>query len=229
MHILYSFRNDVVAVNVIVQDWKKRGDNSPIRYYKTVEEVNENTSEGESSPFSKKDFLLVFQTPAQAQMMKGNPRTLAVDATYNITGYDYKLLTIMVVDKNGKGQSVMTMWYEHMVCSYYICNTNFQMWYEFHNDTWLFHWFIQIGLCGAWAISSRENSFVWNLFVESLRPEAKNINPEVFMSDDDNAAWNGIRLKTFTSLKHKLLCWWHIDQNVQKHCHGSKCKVQVSC
>ena len=52
-----------------------------IRYYKTVKEVNENTSEGESSPFSKKDFLLVFQTPAQAQMMKGNPRTLAVDAT----------------------------------------------------------------------------------------------------------------------------------------------------
>ena len=44
-----------------------------IRYYKTVEEVNENTSEGESSPFSKKDFLLVFQTPVQAQMMKGNP------------------------------------------------------------------------------------------------------------------------------------------------------------
>ena len=30
----------------------------------------------------------------------------------------------MVVDKNGKSQSVMTMWYEHMVCSYYICNTD---------------------------------------------------------------------------------------------------------
>ena len=70
-------------------------------------------------------------------------------------------------------------------------------------------------------------SFIWNLVVQSLRPEARNIKPEVSMSDDDNAAWNGFRRKTFTSLKHKLLCWWHVDQNVQKHCHGSKCKVQV--
>ena len=185
MYILCVTRNDVVAVNMMVQDWKKRGDKSPIRYYKTIQQVNEHTSEVENSPFSKKDFLLVFQTDAQAQMMKENPRTLPVDATHNVTGYNYKLLTIMVIDKNGKG------------------------------------------LCGAWAISSRENTFIWNLVVQSLRPEARNIKPEVSMSDDDNAAWNGFRRKTFTSLKHKLLCWWHVDQNVQKHCHGSKCKVQV--
>lgn len=78
----------------------------------------------------------------------------------------------------------------------------------------------------AWAISSRENGWVWRLFGASLREESLSSKPEVLMSDDTNAAWNGLCC-VWKSLKHKLLCHWHIKKNVRLHCVGSKSKVQV--
>ena len=56
---------------------------------------------------------------------------------------------------------------------------------------------------------------------KSFREAALSCNPEVLMSDDTNAAWNGA-VRVWSSLKHKLLCHWHIYQNVMKHCTGGK-------
>ena len=178
-------RNDATAVDILVRDWNTRGEKSPVRYYKRVGVTNEDTSESLNSPFKKDDFLIVFQSPAQAEAMTENPRTMCVDATHDVTAYGYYLLTMMVIDKYGKGLAV------------------------------------------AWAITSRENGRVWELFAKSLRQSCVDSKPEVMMSDDDNSAWNGLK-KCWPSLKHKLLCWWHVLQNVKKHCVGSKCKVQAS-
>lgn len=174
-----------MAVQVIVNGWKARGDESPVRYYKKVGDCNEDTKETQKSPFKKEDFLLVFQSPQQAEMMVDNPRTLCVDATHGLTGYDYYLLTILVVDECGHGLPV------------------------------------------GWSITSRENSFIWKLFGKSLRPNSLACKPEVLMADDDNSAWNGLK-PVWPTLKYKLLCHWHVKQNVRKHCLGSKAKIQVS-
>ena len=37
------------------------------------------------------------------------------------------------------------------------------------------------------------------------------------MSDDKNSAWNGLT-RVWPSLKHKLLCHWHLKKNVRKRC-----------
>ena len=62
-----------------------------------------------------------------------------------------------------------------------------------------------VGFVIAWAIASRENSFIWELLARNLRPSSLNAKPEVLMSDDDNASWNGL-IKVWLSLVHKLLC-----------------------
>lgn len=82
------------------------------------------------------------------------------------------------------------------------------------------------GLPVGWAIASRENAYVWYLFSKSLREEALAAKPEVIMSDDSNSAWNGLRA-TWSSIKHKLLCHWHIKRNVKLHCVGSKSRIKV--
>ena len=39
------------------------------------------------------------------------------------------------------------------------------------------------------------------------------------MSDDSNSAWNGLS-RVWTTLKHKLLCHWHLKKSVKEHCCG---------
>ena len=73
------------------------------------------------------------------------------------------------------------------------------------------------GLVCAWALASRENKYIWQLIGESLRPPTKEIEPQVLMSDDKNSAWNGLT-RVWPSLKHKLLCHWHLKRNVRKKC-----------
>jgi len=73
------------------------------------------------------------------------------------------------------------------------------------------------GLVCATAICSRENGVFWELVGKALRPEGKQIVPEVLMSDDTNSAWNGLK-KVWPSLKYKLLCLWHVKRNVRKKC-----------
>ena len=104
-------RQDARAVEIVVQSWSVRGDDSPIRYYKHVGKHNVDTQPEAQSRFDTKDFLpedflLVMQSPQQAMMLAENPRTLCVDATHGVTGYGYYLLTILVIDKQGSGLPV---------------------------------------------------------------------------------------------------------------------------
>ena len=169
--------NDANAVEELLKTWTRdMGEDSPVVYFKQIGESNSNTDDTDpDSDFKSEDFLLVMQSPEQANMMVENAQILCVDGTHGLTGYGYHLLSIVVVDKHGHG----------LVC--------------------------------AWALASRENKSIWQLVGESLRPVTKEIEPQVLMSDDKNSAWNGLTC-VWPSLKHKLLCHWHLKRNVRKRC-----------
>lgn len=101
--------DDTKSVWKLIQHWTKcESIDSPVRYYKPVGEANADTCEtipkGKDKPlFSKNDFLLVLQSLEQALMMKENSRVVCVDGTHGMTGYDYTLLSLVVVDRFGKG------------------------------------------------------------------------------------------------------------------------------
>ena len=183
-------KDDSKSVYKIVQEWERDpAIDSPVRYYKPVGVENEDTSEiipkgRDEADFGKKEFLIVLQSAAQAEMMKENSRLIFVDGTHGLTGYKYHLMSIVVVDRHGTGLVV------------------------------------------AEAISSRDNHRTWELMAKHLRQPCLDSNPEVMMSDDTNSAWIGLR-RVWTSLKHKLLCHWHIMKNVRDHCCGGKKTTQV--
>ena len=79
------------------------GDDSPVRYFKQQGSSNADTDDSEKSDFKSDDFLLVMQTPEQAEMMSTNQRIICVDATHGLTDYDYYLMSLLVVDKYGHG------------------------------------------------------------------------------------------------------------------------------
>lgn len=181
-------KDDQTSVYRLVEEWKNNPDyDSPIQYYKGVGVSNDDTSEtiptGKKTPyFSKTDFLIVFQSREQALMMCENSRVLLVDATHGISVYDFLLLSLLVIDRQGKG------------------------------------------LCCAWAIASKENYVIWYLTAKNLRPVALKSRPEVLISDDTNSAWNGFTMVFIESLIHKLLCHFHILQNVRKKCGRTNLK-----
>ena len=72
-------------------------------YYKAKGTSNEDTCEDKKSDFKADDFLLVLQTEGQASMMVDNPRFICVDATHEVTHYDYYLLSVVVIDRHGSG------------------------------------------------------------------------------------------------------------------------------
>ena len=65
---------------------------------------------GEKQPetcdnISENDFILAIQTPLQERIMKKltNGRVLCVDSTHGTNGYDFTLITVLVVDEYGEG------------------------------------------------------------------------------------------------------------------------------
>ena len=54
-----------------------------------------------------------------------------------------------------------------------------------------------IGLCVGWCITTKENHVTWKIFSEVLKKNTKHHTgldtaPDTLMSDDANAAWNGL-------------------------------------
>ena len=83
---------------------KDLGEDSPVVYFKQIGESNSNTDDTDpDSDFKSEDFLLVMQSPEQANMMQENAQILCVDGTHGLTGYGYHLRSIVVVDKHGHG------------------------------------------------------------------------------------------------------------------------------
>ena len=53
---------------------------------------------------TKRDFLIVLQTPVQAEMLKTfGGKVVCVDATQGTSAYEFKLITLLVVDEHGEG------------------------------------------------------------------------------------------------------------------------------
>ena len=180
-------KNDALAVEELVKTWQHElGEESPVRYFKQVGLKNADTDdEDPKSDFNSQDFLIVLQSSDQAQMLIENPRILCVDATHGVTGYDYYLLSIAVIDSNGSA----------LLC--------------------------------AWALASRENHLIWEIFARNLWPATKGVHAEVLMSDDANCAYNGL-IRVWPSITHKLLCHWHVKNNVRKRCMACEIPTRVS-
>jgi len=101
--------DDHKSVWKLVAQWEQDSAvDTPVRYYKPAGKANADTCEtvpkGKDKPdFGAKEFLLVMQSKEQAEMMRENSRLIFVDGTHGLTGYGYHLLSIVVVDRHGKG------------------------------------------------------------------------------------------------------------------------------
>ena len=93
-------KNDAESVNIIVEKLAQEVHN-PILLYKP---------QGQCSGSHGKDtFILALQTKfQQAMLAKHGERFLCIDATHGLTGVDFQLVTIMVVDEFRHGKMYNT-------------------------------------------------------------------------------------------------------------------------
>ena len=96
-------KDDATSVSVWVQEMNKRAD-KPVLLYKP---------QGQPQPpqctnLTLCDFVLAIQTPLQAEMMKsfGTDKIVCIDSTHGTNGYDFFLISIVVVDEYGEGYPV---------------------------------------------------------------------------------------------------------------------------
>ena len=91
-------KDDATSVAAWVMEMADRGDCNPVLLYKPQGKISSLTG------IEDNDFILVIQTPLQAAMLKefGNGIIL-IDSTHGTTGYDFQLITIVVVDELGEG------------------------------------------------------------------------------------------------------------------------------
>ena len=92
--------DDATSVGIWVEEMKAT-DCNPVILYK---------QQGAKQPtdcdnLSDKDFVIALQTPLQAEIMKqlSNGRIICVDGTHGTNGYDFTLITVMVIDEYGEG------------------------------------------------------------------------------------------------------------------------------
>ena len=76
-----------------------RGMGDVVLYYKP-QGADEN-----KTGLKREDFLIVLQTPIQAEMLKNFAvgKDVCVDATHGTNAYDFKLITLLVVTEYGEG------------------------------------------------------------------------------------------------------------------------------
>ena len=92
-----------LSVDAWVQEFKLKGDN-PFIIYKPQGHV---TADGCCNLLSD-DFLLALQTPLQREIFKScaENNVVCIDATHKTNGYDFPLITVLVVDEYGEGYPV---------------------------------------------------------------------------------------------------------------------------
>ena len=81
------------------------GDDNVVLYYKPQGADDDKTG------LKREDFLIVLQTPIQAEMLIkfAEGKVVCVDATHGTNANDFKLITLLVVDEYGEGFPVA--WY----------------------------------------------------------------------------------------------------------------------
>ena len=91
--------DDATSVALLVEELKHNDKESPILLYKQQGKYLKDY------PFLDiEDFVLILQTPFQAHIMKefGN-NIICIDSTFKTTGYDFVLITVLVIDEFGEG------------------------------------------------------------------------------------------------------------------------------
>ncbi|XP_077503829.1 uncharacterized protein LOC144114150 [Amblyomma americanum] len=99
--------NDAVSVSIWVQSMRNKGQ-PVVRLYKEQEVVDP------TNTFSTKDFALALMTEPQEELLKVlGTGTVCVDSTHGTTGYQFELVTVLVLDEYGAG----------LPMAYFICST----------------------------------------------------------------------------------------------------------
>ena len=93
---IHTAASDSVSVSGWIEEMEKLDDDSPVLFYKPQETVLEG--------FANNDFMLVIMNPVQRKMLQkfGDDR-LCVDSTHGMTGYDFELTTLLIVDEYDEG------------------------------------------------------------------------------------------------------------------------------
>ena len=93
--------NDAVSVSAWVEEQMAKEEGNPVVLYK---------AQGQDQPqgcshLRLEDFILALQTPLQRDMMQqyGPNKIICMDSTHGTNGYDFQLITVLVVDNYGEG------------------------------------------------------------------------------------------------------------------------------
>lgn len=95
--------DDATSVRLWVDEMDSKGDKSPVLVFK-----EQGKNHIKWTNLHARDFALAIQTPFQAEMLKlfGPGKVICIDATHGTNGYDFQLVTILVVDEFGEGYPV---------------------------------------------------------------------------------------------------------------------------
>ena len=93
-------KDDVTSVRIWVEEMKS-SDSNPVILYKPQGVAQTDTINN----LCDQDFALAIQTALQADMMKklSDGRVVLVDSTHGTNGYDFTLITVVVIDEFGEG------------------------------------------------------------------------------------------------------------------------------
>ena len=92
--------DDATSVHLWVEEMKAQ-QNNPVLFYKPQgQELSESIEQ-----LSKNDFVLAIQTSLQADVLKrfSSDKVVCVDSTHGTNGYDFTLITLMIIDEYGEG------------------------------------------------------------------------------------------------------------------------------
>jgi hypothetical protein len=91
--------DDATSVAAWVEEMRGKGEDNVVLFYKPQ------GVDDERRALKRDDFVIALQTPIQAEMFKkfGEGKVVCVDATHGTNAYDFKLITLLVVDEYGEG------------------------------------------------------------------------------------------------------------------------------
>lgn len=102
LHGIQRHKDDATSVDLWVKQMKSQDDN-PVILYK----VQGQKAPVECAGMADQDFVLAMQTPLQASMLKQfSAKVICFDGTHGTNGYNFTLVTVMVVDEYGEGLPV---------------------------------------------------------------------------------------------------------------------------
>ena len=94
--------DDATSVAILIKELNEADKESPVLFYK-----QQGKCLNDHQFLDKHDFVLVLQTPYQSVMMKEfGHNVICIDSTFKTTGYDFTLITVLIIDEFGEGYPV---------------------------------------------------------------------------------------------------------------------------